>query len=242
MMKSIEELKELHGDEYAKNFDQSDSYRLERLIARMNISSHAKVVDFACGSGMLLEYIAPRVQSYVGVDFSEPFIKIANAKKNKFASQSKDNLWAKKARFECTSIQDFCRKNPGAFDVGFAMDISEHVYDEEWLDILKHIQPSMAVGGKLYLHTPNGRFFLEIMKRHNFFVKQFPEHIAVRNLEENLALLKKAGFRISKARLIPHYNILRFLHPLSFLPVIGPYFQARIFVEATKESPEQVAA
>jgi hypothetical protein len=44
--------------------------------------------------------------------------------------------------------------------------------------------------------------------------------------------LKKAGFRISNVRLIPHYNVLRFLHPLSYAPILGAYFQARIFVEA----------
>jgi hypothetical protein len=79
------------------------------------------------------------------------------------------------------------------------------------------------------------------MKRHNFLVKQFPEHIAVRNLKENIDLLEKAGFQVSKTQLIPHYNILRFLHPLSFLPIIGRYFQARIFVEATNGSSQQIA-
>jgi 2-polyprenyl-6-hydroxyphenyl methylase/3-demethylubiquinone-9 3-methyltransferase len=242
MIKSNEELKALHGEEYAKKFGQTNSYRLSRLIDRVNINSRTNVADFACGSGMLLEHIAPRVNSYVGVDFSEPFIRIANTNKQKFESQSQDNLWAKKARFECASIQDFCRRNSGIFDVGFAMDISEHVYDDEWLDILLHIRSSMKVGGKLYLHTPNARFFLEIMKRQNFLVKQFPEHIAVRSLKENLKLLEKAGFRISNTRLIPHYNILRFLHPISFLPIIGPYFKARIFVEAENGNTQQIAA
>ncbi len=233
MLKTNEELKELHGHAYASRFDETQlPSRLERLIANMNFTSQDNVVDFACGSGLLMEYIAPLVKSYVGVDFSQPFIDIANNKKKKIEDLAEGNFRAKNVRFECASIQDFCRRNPRSFEIAFAMDISEHVYDEEWLDMLTSMRAALVKGGKLYLHTPNARFFLEVMKKHNIFVKQFPEHIAVRTLEDNVTLLKKAGFAIAKTRLIPHYNVLRLLHPLSFMPILGACFQARIFVEA----------
>ena len=224
-MKTYDELKELHGKRYAEIFEHTQKpFRLERLIPYMKISRQDKAVDFACGSGMLMEHIAPLVQSYVGVDFSEPFIAIANAKKN--------TLSITNAMFECSSIQEFCVRYRNTFDIAFAMDLSEHVYDKEWLAILRSIRASLVNGGRCYLHTPNGQFFLEVMKAHNFIVKQFPEHVAVRTIEANVLLLQEAGFRVSKALLMPHYNMLRFLHPLSFVPLIGGYLKARIFIEA----------
>ena len=72
------------------------------------------------------------------------------------------------------------------------------------------------------------------MKDHGLFVRQFPEHVAVRTPEHNAALLEKAGFCVNKLILIAHYNILRYLHPLSYIPVIGKYLKARILIEAIK--------
>ena len=113
------------------------------------------------------------------------------------------------------------------------MDLSEHIYDVEWIQILEKIRKSIKPDGKLYLHTPNAEFFLERMKSRNFIVKQLPEHIAVRSPEHNASILREAGFKIRHIWLIPHYNILRIVHPLSYIPVLGKYFNARIFIEAT---------
>jgi cyclopropane fatty-acyl-phospholipid synthase-like methyltransferase len=225
ILKTDGELKELYGQQYAERLSKTQAHlRFRRLITNMRLRPQDSVADVGCGSGMLMPYVAPFVNSYVGVDFSQPFIEIANAKKNA--------LGIRNARFECASIQEFCRKNVGAFNIVFAMDFSEHVYDENWLQILMSIKTSLVNGGILYVHTPNARFFIEIMKKNNFIMKQFPEHVAVRTVEENVELLQKAGFRVSRTLLVPHYNILRTLHLLSFLPFIGNYFKARILIEA----------
>jgi 2-polyprenyl-6-hydroxyphenyl methylase / 3-demethylubiquinone-9 3-methyltransferase len=225
-MKTTEELKILHGKNYVEIFEKEQSpFRLKRLLDSINLDKSNKVIDFACGNGMLMPLIAYRVAQYTGVDFSEEFIKSAQ---NKMQSLSIDN-----AQFVCSDIIDFCSKNNGIFDVAFAMDFSEHVYDSDWLNILCSIKKSLKPEGKLYLHTPNADFFLEKMKANNFIVKQFPEHIAVRSPSENKIILEKAGFHVTDMKLIPHYNVLRFLHPLSLFPLIGKYFKARIFIEAT---------
>ena len=224
-MKSRAELKKLYGKGYVEIFQQKQSlYRLERLLEYMNIDSDHSVADFGCGSGILMELIASKVKSYVGIDFSEAFIKTAKQKKKQLSIHN--------AEFFCMDINEFCQKHIRMFDVGFAMDFSEHVYDEEWERILRSIRMSLKPGGRLYLHTPNASFFLERMKSKNFIVKQFPEHVAVRSLEDNVSLIKKAGFIVTQVRLLPHYNILRFVHPLSYIPFAGKYFSARIFIEA----------
>ena len=65
----------------------------------------------------------------MGVDFSQPFIDAANDKKRQLGIEN--------ARFFCSTIKEFCEENKAQFDGGFAMDFSEHVYDEEWLAILQ---------------------------------------------------------------------------------------------------------
>jgi 2-polyprenyl-6-hydroxyphenyl methylase / 3-demethylubiquinone-9 3-methyltransferase len=224
-MKSKQELKQLHGDEYVEAFEKKLPMRLERLLDYMRLDMTLDVADFACGNAILMELIAPGVRSYTGVDFSEPFIRAANEKKERLSIPN--------AQFICADINAFCACRLNTFDVAFAMDVSEHIYDEEWLAVLKSIKSSLKPNGRLYLHTPNAEFFLERMKDKGLIVKQFPEHIAVRTPAHNVAMLREAGFGVARIRLIAHYNIMKIVHPLSFLPLIGKFFKARIFIEAT---------
>lgn len=224
-MKSSEEMKALHGSNYVDNFLTLDfSRRIGRIVELMDIAHDAHVVDFGCGDGQFMEHVAPTAASYTGVDFSEEFISRAEARRQR---ASLDNV-----RLCCTDIHEFCQQHRTSFHSALAMDISEHVYDDEWLRILRSIRSSLVPGGKLFLHTPNRDYLLERMKEHNFLIRQTPQHVAVRNPEENIRLLSEAGFGRFKVTMLPHYNVLRFLHFLSFIPAIGRCFKARIFIEA----------
>lgn len=224
-MKSEQELKALHGQAYVDAFNSGQSpMRLERLLARIALDPAADIVDYGCGNGLLMQHLAPRVHSYTGVDFSEPFIAAARARQQA--------LHIGNAVFACEDIQRFAASHAAQFDAAFAMDFSEHVYDADWLVILRSIRSTLKAGGVFYLHTPNLDFLIERMKQHGILLRQFPEHIAVRTPEHNMRLLHEAGFTAVTVSLIAHYNILQLLHPLSFLPWIGKYFKARIFIQA----------
>jgi len=219
------DMKELHGKEYVERFNLEQSpLRLDRLMPLVALSKDMLVCDFACGNGMLMEYLCPRVAEYQGVDFSEDFIVSAKAKKQ---SSEFSN-----ATFFCEDINQFCLSRECIFDAAFAMDLAEHVYNDDWSRILASIHSVLKPGGVLYLHTPNARFFIEIMKERGFLLKQFPEHVAVRDAKLNVALLNQAGFISVSVSKLPHYNILKLLHPLSFIPIVGKYFEARLFIQA----------
>lgn len=215
----------MHDEEYVAAFKHHSTARLKKILGYINLDDGLDIVDYACGNALLMELVSPAAKSYTGVDFSEPFIREANIKKQQSGFEN--------ARFFCADIGDFCRDFQSSFDAAFAMDFSEHVYDRDWLTILQQIRSSLRPEGKLYIHTPNADFFIEIMKQRNFILEQFPEHIAVRNLQENAALLERAGFKVARTWLIPHYNMLKHIHWLSYLPVIGKYFRARILIEAS---------
>lgn len=226
-MKSPKEMKDLYDEKYVAAYEAWQPLsRLERLVRFLAVNESDRVADFACGNGMLMPLIAPKVKSYIGVDFSGLFIQAADERKKRLSIPN--------AEFVCSDIEEFCLRHPTSFDAGFAMDFSEHVEDEEWLRMLKSIRSSIKPGGKLYLHTPNAEFFLEKMKKRNFIFKQFPQHVAVRSPAENVDMLQRAGFTVAAVRMMPHYNILRLVHPISYIPFVGKYFKARIFIEATR--------
>ena len=226
-MLTRDERKALHSAEYLRRFEKTKvAQRLERLVDRMDLRPDALLADFGCGNGVILPLIAHRIGQYYGVDFSADFIGAAQ--------QRQAELGITNARFWCGDIQAFCRSHQAAIDHALCLDLSEHIYDDEWKNILKSIHDCLKPGGTLYLHTPNADFLVERMKARDFILKQFPEHIAVRNARQNLALLREAGFSRLRAHPIAHYNSLRFMHPLSWLPKVGPLFQARLFIEAHK--------
>lgn len=155
----------LYGEDYVNRFEKNQSIeRLRRLLPLMNLTPQSSVADFAYGSGMLMELVAPIVREYAGVDFSQHFIDAANRKKDQLAIHN--------AIFVCASIEDFCAEHPEYFDVALAMDVSEHIQDSEWISILASIRSSLNSRGRLYLHTPNADFFLEIMTSKSLLVKQ----------------------------------------------------------------------
>jgi len=221
------ETKQMYGEKYVEHFKKIQSpKRLDRLIKHMELNKLHVVADFACGDGMLMTYVAPQVKKYIGVDFSEPFINEANHRKNKYAITNADFFYCE--------IKEFCDNHRKQFDIGFAIDFSEHVYEKDWLLILTSIADALKKDGKLYLHTPNANFFVEIMKSKNFVLKQFVEHIAVRNPQHNITLLKQAGFKVNRITFLPHYNnILQIIHPFSNIPLLGKYLKARILIEAS---------
>lgn len=225
-MLSNDELKRLYGKEYVEAFKKKKfRRRLERLIDLMDLKLSDNVCDIACGDGSMLPLVTSKVAKYTGVDFSTDFIKSAKNKRRR--------LNIPNAEFVCSDIVRFCSLHIECFDVAFAMDFSEHVYDETWVEILVAIRKSIKHGGRLFLHTPNADYFVELMKSIDFILKQFPEHIAVRTPRRNCELLEQAGYKINSINLLSHYNRLRILHPLSFFPVIGKWFKARIFIEAS---------
>ena len=223
--KSRDELEALYGDHYVAKYRANPYERLTRLLPLLVLKPTDTVVDFGCGNGMLFDLIGNRVARYIGVDFSESFIRDAR--------QRIEGRAASQAEFVCSTIDAFCERQQNTIDVAFAMDFSEHVYDEEWLQILTCIRSVLKPHGRLYLHTPNAKFIVEVLKAKNFVLAQQPEHIAVRTPEENCQLLEKAGFRIATLRVLAHYKpVLGATHALTILPGIGRYFGARLFIEA----------
>jgi len=222
-----EDLRAIHDDAYADEFLALEgSGRVDRVLAHVTIPPGAKVLDVGCGHGALLAKLDGRVGEYHGVDFAEPFIRSAR-KRAEEAGRTH-------CFFHLADVTEFASEHPGEFDIVFALDISEHVPDREWAAIVSSLRAALKPGGQMICHTPNLDFFIERMKEHRILMRQFAQHIAVRNVAQNVAFFEQAGFSRIHAMTLPHYNILRLLHPLSRLPVVGRYFAARVLIVAEK--------
>lgn len=215
----------LHSGDYVERYKRKTLDRMRNLAGLMQVPDAAVLADFACGNGMLFQVLGDRSGTYHGIDFSADFVASAR----EWAQQS----GLHNGVFHCADIVDFCAAHPGEFDVATTMDFSEHVDDAAALVIYRAIRQSLKPGGTLWLHTPNLEFFLERVKDRGV-LPQFPEHIAVRSGAGMTDLLVQAGFTREgiAVRTIAHYNVLKLLHPLSWLPVVGRFFKARLWIAA----------
>lgn len=223
-MLNNKKLREMHGAEYVKVYEKTPLNRLLRLRKYFELTKESVIVDFACGNAMLLEIIHDRIKEYHGVDFSTEMIASARKRSAK--------LFFTNSYFYEEDIITFAKKNISRFDAAFAMDFSEHVFDEEWIGLLTSIKKTLKPQGVLYLHTPNGEYFIEILKNMGVF-KQIPQHVAVRSPAHNLKLLSEAGFENVKIIYLPHYEWRQKpFELLSYIPLVGRYFKARLFIRA----------
>lgn len=216
----------LHGEQYVRKFiNERQSGRLARLAEHMMLPAGANVLDVGCGTGLLASLLASRYGTYTGVDFSQAMVQEARVRA--------DVQELRNCRFLCGDAVDAMRAGVDAYHAIFLLDISEHVPDQEWADIVAAAWQALKPGGRVYLHTPNLDFVVERLKQWGW-MRQFPEHIAVRDAQSNTQFFRAAGFKSVACETLPHYNVLRFLHPLAGLPAVGKYMAARLWVVAIK--------
>jgi 2-polyprenyl-6-hydroxyphenyl methylase / 3-demethylubiquinone-9 3-methyltransferase len=208
---------------YVENYHKTPGIRYKNILDNIKIKKTDIVLDIGCGSGFLLEKLKEKIQKYDGIDTSNSFIEIC---KKKFPS-------SKIYKFHKKEITSFCDKKPNTYTKAFLLDFTEHIDDKTLKKILLSIINSLKKTGKLIIHTPNKKYFIEILKDKGI-IKQFPGHIAIRNAKEYETLLKNTNFNKIKTICLPHYNILRHFHILAKLPFIGKYFQARLLIIAEK--------
>lgn len=226
-MTDREESVRMHSGAYVEQYEHKPISRIARLVPRMQLRRDEELVDVACGNGMLLPLVHDKVLAYHGVDFSPDFIEVA---RRKAAAAGIANC-----TFHCEDVIDFAKANPGRFGVATALDFSEHIHDEDFIAIFTAVRDAMVPGGRLYIHTPNLTFLPELAKQWGI-IPQFPQHIAVRDAAHHVRLLERCGFARDAIRTeqLAHYNVMRALHPLRKLPVVGKYFAARLFIECRK--------
>ena len=224
---SDEELLAIYDQGYVDQYDPHAVQRIRRMLPFFELSGRETVADFGCGNGVLLEIVGPHVREYVGVDFSEAFVRAAERRR--------DERGVRNGTFHCADIVEFCATHPNEFDAGFALDFSEHIYDDQFVRIFSAIHGALKPGAPLYLHTPNAEYFMERLKERGILT-QVEGHVGVRDAETHRVLLAQCGLADVSVRYLAHYlYIASTLHGLGALPLVGRLFRARLFLTCRKE-------
>jgi len=224
--RSDDELRAIYDQRYVDHYDAHAVRRIRRMLPFFELSGHEIVADFGCGNGVLLELISPRVRQYAGIDFSEAFVHAAGRRRDERGIQN--------GTFHCADIVTFCAQHANHFDAAFALDVSEHIYDDQFLRIGRAIHGALKPGAPLYLHTPNAEYFMERL-RASGILRRIEGHVAVRDAGRNEALLRQCGFTNVRVRYLAHYlRAAAALHSLGALPLVGRHFRARLFMTCRK--------
>jgi len=227
-----EELRAIYGQPYVDQYDPHAVPRMRRMLPFFDLSPDDVVADFGCGNGVLLELLATKVKEYVGVDFSEEFIRAAERRR--------DAAGIRNGTFHCGEIVSFCEARPDRFDAAFALDFSEHVYDDQFVRIFRAIHASLKPGAPLYVHTPNADYFMERLKERGILT-QVEGHVGVRDAGRHVALLRECGFADVHVRYLAHYlYVASLFHWLGDVPGVGRLFRARLLLTCRKASVPDV--
>lgn len=115
------------------------------------------------------------------------------------------------------------------------IDVVEHIEDDDLRAILRGLHNNPRYDWGLYIYAPNREHWMERMREKNIILKRQKAHIAMRNMDEVVRILRETGYYIHKTYYRPtHLPILYHLEKvLMHLPVVGKLFRRRICIVAT---------
>lgn len=183
----------------------------KRLAELLPLKKVDTVIDYGCGVGSLVFYLALRFKcTTIGIDYSKDAIKICNKYKKKIIKNN--GIDPKKTVFLNKKIAELpTYKNIKAI---YLQDVIEHLYDEEINKMLQKFKTWNQNGIFLILHTDNN-LYLKFIRPFEDFVsillkKTTREKLKIRNEYENdrhinlmtvnqvKRKLQKQGFRTIK--------------------------------------------
>ena len=212
-----------YGSDYVERYRKKKGEgRLERMLTLFELGRNNSVLDVGCGNGFLADLVNDKVKKYTGIDTSGEFIK-----------EAKKNIKYSNCFFYNDSSRNHLRRNT-KYDRIFLMDVSEHMTDKIFLEVLRDFRFLLNKDGRAYIHTPNKDYFLERLKQVGLLRQTFG-HIAVRTPLEYSRLLKKAGYKV-EIRYLDHYlGLLGCISFLKYIPIFGRLFNARLFIKFWKD-------
>jgi ubiquinone/menaquinone biosynthesis C-methylase UbiE len=183
-----------------------------------------RVLELGSARGDVTFFLAAHAREVVGVDASDDALALAEAGR---ARRGLSNV-----RFVRSDVADLSAFADGSFDAIAAIDLVEHVDDPTLAAMLQECRRVLKPGGRLGLYTPDRAHYVERMKAHDFLLKQFPQHIAVRRADAYRRFLSEAGLRIDLDAwsVSPFPGVRLFERALAPLPLIGPTFRYRILM------------
>jgi SAM-dependent methyltransferase len=138
----------------AQPFAEAKSPEILHTLNEMFLS-RPRVIDIGCNTGELLDYCAAQGAVTYGVELSSSSRSVCQAKGH--------------------SVFESIAAVTGSFDIAFAFDLIEHVYDIH--SLLKSICQMLQKGGRLVILTGDNSSVTARLYRQNWWYARYPEHI-----------------------------------------------------------------
>ena len=231
---------ELYPDEYYDGLHRVTPFAAtarkwrerDRDILRLSQPTPEKIVlDLGSARGDVCFLLAPRVREAIGVDASSKALEIAEAERKRRGLAN--------VRFLQSDVATLDGVSDASIDVAGAFDLLEHIDDATVRQMLRALTRVLKPGGVLAAYTPNREHYVERLKAHDFILKQFPEHIAVRRPREIRRLLEAEGWRLLEMTYSPApFPVVHWIEKLLWrVPGLGRLFRYRILLRAAPPRP-----
>jgi len=131
--------KNFNSIRYKNDFplDAVEKIRIKKVLKL--IGSGGRVLDIGCGDGFISKMIIEKENKVVGIEIAENAIKKCKKKGIEVHDLDLNSDWQKKL--------------PGKFDVVYAGEIIEHIFDTD--KFLVNIRKALKPDGHLVIDTPN---------------------------------------------------------------------------------------
>ena len=194
----------------------------------MNPRPEDLVVELGSARGDVTFLLARHAREVVGVDAAPEALALAEA--------ARAELEIGNVRWLEADVADLGPVADGSVDAVAAIDLVEHIDDLTLVAMLAECRRVLRPGGRLGIYTPDRAHYVERMKAHDFVLKQFPQHIAVRRVAAYRRFLLEAGFAVElETWSVSPFPFVRWIErALSPLPIVGPTFRYRILIRAVR--------
>lgn len=216
----------LHPHHWFKNPPRKYAERDRDVLCVVAPRPSDRVLELGSARGDVTFLLARHAREVVGVDAAPEAIAMAEAARRELEIPNVGWLAADVAAL--SPVPD------RSFDAVAAIDLVEHVDDPTLAAMLRECRRVLVPGGRLGIYTPDRAHYVERMKAHDFVLKQFPQHIAVRRVAEYRRFLAEAGFTIDLLdwSVSPFPGVRWVERALAPLPLVGPTFRYRILIRA----------
>lgn len=218
----------LHPHHWFKNPPRKYAERDRDVLRVVMPRPEDLVVELGSARGDITFLLARHAREVVGVDAAPEALALAEA--------ARAELEIGNVRWLEADVADLAPVEDASVDAVAAIDLVEHIDDPTLAAMLAECRRVLRPGGRLGIYTPDRAHYVERMKAHDFVLKQFPQHIAVRRVAAYRSFLRDAGFAVElETWSVSPFPLVRWIErALSPLPLVGPTFRYRILIRAVR--------
>jgi len=145
--------------------------RIRHALGIASLQPGMRILDIGCGRGEVVLHCAREGVNAVGVDYSKEAIGLAERAKATHLPEERERM-----HFICEDVKTLTFEAP--FDRIFMLDLVEHLYDWELLELFAVCHRLLKSDGALIIHTLPNRWLYEITYRRivRLFLPWLPEN------------------------------------------------------------------